>query len=119
MAALAGVGASAATGGLIGALVAMGIPEYEAKRYEGRVKDGGVLLSVSIPIISPGSARPRMYSNMPEPKTSLRPAEKAGRHAGVDAPRVERVRTSTTSSAAAHSDLSDLEDTADLTGKTR
>jgi len=26
--------------------VGMGIPEYEAKRYEGRIKDGGVLLSV-------------------------------------------------------------------------
>jgi hypothetical protein len=24
----------------------MGIPEYEAKRYEGRIKDGGILLSV-------------------------------------------------------------------------
>ena len=33
-------------GGVIGALVGMGIPEYEAKRYEGRVKSGGVLLSV-------------------------------------------------------------------------
>ena len=32
--------------GLVGALVGMGIPEYEAKRYEGRVKDGGILLSV-------------------------------------------------------------------------
>src|ERR1043165_4616351 len=46
MAALAGVGVGGAVGGLIGALVGMGIPEYEAKRYEGRVKDGGVLLSV-------------------------------------------------------------------------
>ncbi len=46
MAALAGLGAGAAVGGLIGALVGMGIPEYEAKRYEGRVKAGGVLLSV-------------------------------------------------------------------------
>jgi hypothetical protein len=46
MAALAGLGAGAAVGGLIGALVGMGIPEYEAKRYEARVKDGGVLLSV-------------------------------------------------------------------------
>jgi len=45
MAALAGAGAGAATGGLIGALIGMGIPEYEAKRYEGRVKDGGVLVS--------------------------------------------------------------------------
>jgi hypothetical protein len=46
VATLAGVGAGGATGGIIGALVGMGIPEYEAKRYEGRVKDGGVLLSV-------------------------------------------------------------------------
>jgi len=29
-----------------GALIGMGVPEYEAKRYEGRVKDGGILLSV-------------------------------------------------------------------------
>jgi hypothetical protein len=46
MGALAGLGVGGAVGGLIGALVGMGIPEYEAKRYEGRVKDGGVLMSV-------------------------------------------------------------------------
>ena len=46
MGALAGIGVGGAVGGLVGALVGMGIPEYEAKRYEGRVKDGGVLLSV-------------------------------------------------------------------------
>jgi hypothetical protein len=46
MGALAGVGVGGAVGGLVGALVGMGIPEYEAKRYEGRVKEGGVLLSV-------------------------------------------------------------------------
>src|SRR6202044_2934145 len=46
MAALAGVGVGGAVGGITGALVGMGIPEYEAKRYEGRVKDGGILLSV-------------------------------------------------------------------------
>src|SRR6202165_4143065 len=46
MGALAGLGVGGAVGGLIGALVGMGIPEYEAKRSEGRVKDGGVLLSV-------------------------------------------------------------------------
>jgi tetrahydromethanopterin S-methyltransferase subunit C len=46
MAGLAGLGVGGAVGGLIGALVGMGIPEYEAERYEGRVKDGGVLLSV-------------------------------------------------------------------------
>ncbi len=46
MATLAGIGAGGALGGLVGVLVGAGIPEYEAKRYEGRVKDGGVLLSV-------------------------------------------------------------------------
>jgi len=46
VAALAGAGAGGAVGGLAGALVGMGIPEYEAKRYEGRVKEGGILLSV-------------------------------------------------------------------------
>jgi hypothetical protein len=46
MGALAGLGVGGAVGGLIGALVGMGMPEYEAKRYEGRIKEGGVLLSV-------------------------------------------------------------------------
>jgi Protein of unknown function (DUF3341) len=45
VAALAGVGVGGAIGGPTGALVGMGIPEFEAKRYEGRVKDGGILLS--------------------------------------------------------------------------
>jgi hypothetical protein len=46
MASLAGLGIGGAVGGLVGALVGMGIPEYEAKRYEGRINDGGILLSV-------------------------------------------------------------------------
>src|SRR6476620_7223012 len=46
MAALSGAAVGAAAGGLTGMLVGLGIPEYEAKRYEGRVKSGGILLSV-------------------------------------------------------------------------
>ncbi len=46
MAALAGLGAGAALGGITGGLIGMGLPEYEAKRYEGRVKSGGILISV-------------------------------------------------------------------------
>ena len=46
VAALTGVGVGGAIGGISGALIGMGIPEYEAKRYEGRVKEGGILLSV-------------------------------------------------------------------------
>jgi hypothetical protein len=46
MAALSGAAAGAALGGLTGALIGLGIPEYEAKRYEGKLKAGHVLISV-------------------------------------------------------------------------
>jgi hypothetical protein len=46
MAALAGAGVGAAVGGLSGALIGMGIPEYEAKQYEGKIKQGNILISV-------------------------------------------------------------------------
>jgi hypothetical protein len=46
MAGLAGLGVGGAVGGLTGALIGMGIPEFEAKRYEGRLQNGGILLSV-------------------------------------------------------------------------
>ena len=43
MAGLAGAGVGGAVGGVAGAFVGMGIPQYEAKRYEGRLKKGGIL----------------------------------------------------------------------------
>jgi uncharacterized membrane protein len=46
MAALSGAAVGAAVGGVTGALVGMGIPEYEAKRYEGKLKEGKILISV-------------------------------------------------------------------------
>jgi hypothetical protein len=46
MAALSGAAAGGAVGGLAGALVGIGIPEYEAKQYEGKVKNGNILISV-------------------------------------------------------------------------
>ena len=46
MAALSGAAVGATVGGITGALVGMGIPEYEAKRYEGRIKSGNILISV-------------------------------------------------------------------------
>ena len=46
MAALSGAAAGGAVGGLAGALVGFGIPEYEAKQYEGKVKNGNILISV-------------------------------------------------------------------------
>lgn len=46
MAILAGIGVGGAVGGFTGALVGLGIPEDEAKEYEGRLKKGGILLSI-------------------------------------------------------------------------
>jgi Heat induced stress protein YflT domain len=46
LATLTGIGVGGMAGGIVGGLVGMGIPEYEAKRYEGRVRIGQILLSV-------------------------------------------------------------------------
>lgn len=46
LAALSAAAAGGAIGGLAGALVGLGIPEYEAKRYEGAIKNGNILISV-------------------------------------------------------------------------
>jgi hypothetical protein len=46
IAALSGGAIGAGVGGLAGALIGLGIPEYEAKRFEGKVKEGGILVSV-------------------------------------------------------------------------
>ena len=46
IAALGGVALGAALGGITGALIGMGIPEYEAKRYEGKIAAGNILISV-------------------------------------------------------------------------
>ncbi len=48
MAALSGAAAGAAVGGITGGLIGLGIPEIEAKRYEGKLKGGGILLSVHV-----------------------------------------------------------------------
>lgn len=45
-AALSGAAVGGAVGGITGGLIGMGIPEYEAKRYEGKVREGGILISV-------------------------------------------------------------------------
>jgi hypothetical protein len=48
MAALSGAAAGAVVGGLSGALIGLGIPEIEAKQYEGKLKEGNILLSVHV-----------------------------------------------------------------------
>src|SRR3984885_5235731 len=46
MAALSGAAIGAAAGGIAGGLIGLGIPELEAKRYEGKIKEGNILISV-------------------------------------------------------------------------
>ncbi len=46
MAALGGAAVGGAVGGVAGALIGLGIPEYEAKRYEGKIRSGNILISV-------------------------------------------------------------------------
>jgi len=46
MAALSGVAVGATAGGIVGALIGLGIPELEAKRYESKIRDGNILISV-------------------------------------------------------------------------
>lgn len=48
MAALSGAAVGAAVGGLTGGLIGLGVPEYEAKRYEARLKEGNVFVSVRV-----------------------------------------------------------------------
>ena len=45
IAALSGAAVGGAVGGLTGALIGLGIPEYEAKRYEGKLRSGNILIS--------------------------------------------------------------------------
>jgi hypothetical protein len=46
LAALSGAAVGATVGGIAGGLIGLGIPELEAKRYEGKLKEGNILLSV-------------------------------------------------------------------------
>jgi hypothetical protein len=48
MAALSGAAAGAAVGGIAGGLIGLGIPELEAKHYEGKIKGGNILVAVHV-----------------------------------------------------------------------
>jgi hypothetical protein len=46
LATLSGMAAGGTLGGITGALVGTGIPEYEAQQYEGKLREGNILISV-------------------------------------------------------------------------
>jgi hypothetical protein len=91
VAALAGLGAVGALGGIIGALAGMGIPEYEARRYEGRIREGGVLLSVHCDTAD-WVPRARQVLIATGAQDIASAAEKPGDFANADKP-MPRVRT--------------------------
>ena len=63
LAALTGAAAGGAVGGLAGALIGLGIPEYEAKRYEGAVKNGNILISVHTEDAKERDAAKKIFEN--------------------------------------------------------
>jgi hypothetical protein len=83
MAALTGAAVGGTVGGLTGALIGMGIPEYEAKRYEGKVKQGHALISVHSETRRKPNAQRRFSRSAAErisrPPANRRPAEKHSR----------------------------------------
>lgn len=91
LAALAGAGALGTLGGIIGAMVGLGIPEYEAKRYEGRIREGGVLLSVHCDS-SDWVKRAKQTLEQTGAQDIGSVGEKAGDFANADKP-MPRVRT--------------------------
>jgi hypothetical protein len=82
---LAGAGAVGAAGGIVGTLVGLGIPEYEAKRFEGRVRTGGTLLSVHCDN-SGWVKKRRGYWKTPAPKTSASSSEAKADYAASERP---------------------------------
>ena len=72
LATLAGVGAGGVVGGIAGSLIGLGIPEYEAKRYEGRLKKGGILVSVIVTTRN-GLTKPRLSCRKPALRTYPQP----------------------------------------------
>lgn len=63
IAALSGVAVGATVGGIAGALIGLGIPEVEAKRYEGKIKAGNILISVHTDNADEVTAAKKIYAD--------------------------------------------------------
>lgn len=63
LAMLSGAAVGATVGGVSGALVGLGMPEYEAKRYEGKIKSGSILISVHTYSMNEVDRAKRIFEN--------------------------------------------------------
>ena len=64
MAALGGAAIGAGVGGLTGALIGMGIPEIEAKKYEGKVRGGNILIAVHTDTSEQRTTAEKVYKSL-------------------------------------------------------
>jgi len=80
-AAIAGLGAGAVGGGIIGALIGLGIPEVRAKEYEAKLRDGAIMVSVRATGGDAAAAR-EILTDAQTDKSEQKAREKALRGAG-------------------------------------
>ncbi len=90
MAALSGAAVGAAIGGIAGALIGMGIPEFEARRYEAKIKEGNILLSVHADNEDESARAKKILETAHAEDIAT-----SGEAAVPEAPRTERAETST------------------------
>ncbi|MEO5740601.1 MAG: DUF3341 domain-containing protein [Vicinamibacterales bacterium] len=88
MAALAGAAIGAAAGGMTGALVGMGIPEHEAKMYDGKIRAGNVLISVHAETSEEASRAKEIFEREGAQDISSSGESSADSAVGNDAPRM-------------------------------
>lgn len=104
LAALSGAAVGAAVGGIAGALVGMGIPEYEAKRYEGKIKEGGILISAHCVDHKQVEVAKEIFKSCDAADIATAGEQKADSKAGESRERVTMVETNPSYRAAARSD---------------
>ncbi len=99
MASLSGIAAGGAIGGISGALIGLGIPELEAKRYEGKVKEGNILISAHSESSEEVASAKKIFEH--EHATDISTGSEAGVSSRNKAPDRPEIHTTTRTDGAA------------------